>query len=234
VLAKLRSRVSYANVMATVAVFVALGGTSYAVANGSIDSREIKNNTVRSKDIRNNEVRSGDVRNQSLLAQDFAPGQLPAGPMGATGQQGATGPPGPPGPPGSGSNADTLDGLDSSQFQRVGLVQAGAANETEDQGFADVIRWDELATIQTDGDADSDGTVRVLNTGSHDFTVRALGLTSTQSPGGFTSPFSVSGGPTSILIWSADGARSWLVVCAQNLQADPDQIRCHGVANRVG
>jgi hypothetical protein len=30
-----------ANVMATVAVFVALGGTSYAVATGSIDSREL-------------------------------------------------------------------------------------------------------------------------------------------------------------------------------------------------
>jgi hypothetical protein len=34
----------YVNVMATVAVFIALGVTSYAVATGSIDSREIKNN----------------------------------------------------------------------------------------------------------------------------------------------------------------------------------------------
>ncbi len=35
------------------ALFVVLGGTSYAVAAGSIDSRAIKNNTVRSTDIRN-------------------------------------------------------------------------------------------------------------------------------------------------------------------------------------
>jgi hypothetical protein len=76
------------------ALFVALGGTSYAVATGSIDSREIKNNSIRSgdirnnnirgADIRNNNIRSGDVRNGTLLEEDFAAGQLPQGhgPMG--------------------------------------------------------------------------------------------------------------------------------------------------------
>jgi len=87
VLAQLRSSLTYANVMATVAFFVAIGGTSYAVATGSIDSREIKNNTVRSK----------DVRNRSLLARDFKADQLPRGPSGATGATGATGAPGDPG-----------------------------------------------------------------------------------------------------------------------------------------
>ena len=91
---KLRARLTYANVMATVAVFIALGGTSYGIATGSIDSREIKNDTVRSKDIRNNQVRSKDVRNFSLLSRDFAPGQLPAGPRGATGPVGPQGPSG--------------------------------------------------------------------------------------------------------------------------------------------
>jgi len=90
-LSRLGSRLSYANVVSTACLFIVLGGTSYAVATGSIDSREIKNSTVRSKDIRNNTVRSRDVRNSSLLAEDFAPGQLPAGP------KGETGPVGPPG-----------------------------------------------------------------------------------------------------------------------------------------
>jgi hypothetical protein len=40
--------------MATVAVFIALGGTSYAVATNSIGSRQVKNNSIRGVDIRDN------------------------------------------------------------------------------------------------------------------------------------------------------------------------------------
>jgi hypothetical protein len=93
--AKLRSRLSYSNVMATVAVFVALGGTSYALATGSVGSRELANNSVRSNDLRNNDVRGKDVRNGTigtrdvadggLLAADFKAGQLPAGERGEPG-----------------------------------------------------------------------------------------------------------------------------------------------------
>ena len=90
-LAKTRSSLTYANVMATVAVFVALGGTSYAVATGSIDSRELKNNSVAGKDIRNSTIRSGDVGNGTLLARDFKVGALPAGPRGETGPRGPAG-----------------------------------------------------------------------------------------------------------------------------------------------
>jgi hypothetical protein len=59
------------------ALFVALGGTSYAVVAGSIGSREIKDNSVRSKDVRDGEIRSVDVHDGSLLAKDFGPGELP-------------------------------------------------------------------------------------------------------------------------------------------------------------
>ena len=86
VLVQLRSYLTYANVMATVAVFVALGGTSYAVATGSIDGREIKNNTVRSseilnnnvttRDLRNNSARGADVRNDSLTGDDVVESSL--------------------------------------------------------------------------------------------------------------------------------------------------------------
>jgi hypothetical protein len=92
-LSKLRSyRPSHGTVVAYLALFIALGGTSYGLATGSIDSREIKNNSVRSKDIRNNDVRgkdirtgtirSSDVANGSLLGKDFKAGQLPPGPPG--------------------------------------------------------------------------------------------------------------------------------------------------------
>jgi hypothetical protein len=62
---------SPALVIACVALFVSLGGVSYGLAKGSIDSREIKNNTVRSSDVRNNTIRSKDVRNNTLRTFDI-------------------------------------------------------------------------------------------------------------------------------------------------------------------
>ena len=53
-----------------VAIFFALTGTSYAVAKGSIDSREIRNNSVRGKDVRNNTLSGADVRNDSVRSRD--------------------------------------------------------------------------------------------------------------------------------------------------------------------
>jgi hypothetical protein len=91
-LAALRSRLTYANVMATVAVFVALGGTSYAAL--TITGKQVRNNSLTGKDIKN--LKSADVANRSLLAEDFRSGALPQGPQGP---QGPTGPAGAPGAP---------------------------------------------------------------------------------------------------------------------------------------
>jgi hypothetical protein len=76
----------YANVTATLALVVALGGTSYAAI-------KLPANSVTSK----------TVKDRSLLSKDFKRGQLPAGkagpagpagPQGAQGAQGFTGPAG--------------------------------------------------------------------------------------------------------------------------------------------
>ncbi|MEA2391318.1 MAG: hypothetical protein QOK31_1427 [Solirubrobacteraceae bacterium] len=67
--------------MAYVALFVALGGTSYAALR-------LPANSVGSKQIRNNAVSSSKVHDRSLLAKDFKSGQLPRG---ATGPQGVPG-----------------------------------------------------------------------------------------------------------------------------------------------
>ena len=67
-LSKLRSyRPSHGTVVAYIALFIALGGTSYGLATGSIDSREIKDNSIRSADIRNNTVRGKDVAGQDAF-----------------------------------------------------------------------------------------------------------------------------------------------------------------------
>jgi hypothetical protein len=61
-------------VTATLALFVALGGTSYAVlhvgsrdvVDSSLQSRDIHNDTLRSRDIRDRTIRARDVRRDSL------------------------------------------------------------------------------------------------------------------------------------------------------------------------
>jgi hypothetical protein len=62
---------SPALVIACIALFVSLGGVSYGLAKGSIDSREIKNNTIRSKDVRNNTLRTFDIRNNEVRGFDI-------------------------------------------------------------------------------------------------------------------------------------------------------------------
>jgi hypothetical protein len=58
-------------VVALISLFVSLGGVSYGVATGAIDSREILNDTVRSQDVRNGEIRTQDLRNNDVRTRDL-------------------------------------------------------------------------------------------------------------------------------------------------------------------
>jgi hypothetical protein len=76
--------------LALIALFVALGGTSYAAARlppASVGTAQLKPNAVT----------SAKVKNHSLLAKDFKRGQLRRGPAGLRGPAGARGPAGPRG-----------------------------------------------------------------------------------------------------------------------------------------
>jgi hypothetical protein len=87
-LSKLRTRLTYANVMATIAVFIALGGSSYAAI--TITGRNVKNSSLTGRDIKNSSLTTSDVKNRSLRAVDFKSKQLPAGPQGPKGDKGDT------------------------------------------------------------------------------------------------------------------------------------------------
>src|SRR5215208_7879701 len=67
----LRLRPSPALVIACAALFVSLGGVSYGVATGFIDSREIKNNTIKSSDVRNSSIQGRDVALNTLTGADI-------------------------------------------------------------------------------------------------------------------------------------------------------------------
>jgi hypothetical protein len=91
--------------MASLALFIALGGSSYAALKLPKDS-------VGANQIRRAAVASGEVKDGSLLSKDFKAGQLPRGqqgPAGTTGATGATGPQGPQGPQGAQGPTGTPD-----------------------------------------------------------------------------------------------------------------------------
>ena len=71
----MRFRPTYANVTATLALVLALGGTAYAGVT-------LGKGAVKGVNIAPNAITSPKVKDKSLLAKDFAPGQLPAGERG--------------------------------------------------------------------------------------------------------------------------------------------------------
>lgn len=104
-----RSRLSYANVVATLALVAAVGGgtawaagkvrtrniayhavTASKINYNSITASKVKNNSLTGKELRNSSVLTDDVRNGSLRAEDFAAGQLPKGDKGDKGDPGAS------------------------------------------------------------------------------------------------------------------------------------------------
>ncbi len=103
-----RPRLTYSGVMSTIAVFIALGGTSVAavqlrknqvrasnVASGQIQARHHAVGGVTSTAIRDGSVRRAD------LAPDITGGAGAQGQSGLAGLQGPAGPPGPVGAPGA-------------------------------------------------------------------------------------------------------------------------------------
>jgi hypothetical protein len=92
-------------VIACIALFVALGGTGYAVS-------QLPRNSVGTPQLKDNAVVSAKVKDHSLRANDFAAGQIPRGPTGNDGPTGEVGPTGPMGPTGAAGELQSFDDLD--------------------------------------------------------------------------------------------------------------------------
>ena len=65
----MRSRLSYANVMSTLALFLALAGGTYAATH-------LKRNSVRSRNIVNGQVKNQDLANDAVTAAKIQDGQI--------------------------------------------------------------------------------------------------------------------------------------------------------------
>jgi hypothetical protein len=88
-LSRFSSRLSYANVIATLALFLALGGSSYAALN-------LPKASVGPKQLKKNSVTSPKVKRGSLMVSDFKASQRASlrGPQGPEGLKGDPGPSG--------------------------------------------------------------------------------------------------------------------------------------------
>ncbi|MEX0992676.1 MAG: hypothetical protein WDZ37_01640 [Solirubrobacterales bacterium] len=117
------SHLSYANVMATIALFIALGGTSYAVRQ--INGKMIKNRTISANKIERNSLSGAEI-NEARLGRVSSAARADSADTADTADTAASAT--------SAGNADTLDGLDSEGL-RVGcpggtITYAGVCFET--------------------------------------------------------------------------------------------------------
>lgn len=124
-MAAVRARLTYPHVVSTLALFIALGGSAWAIGANSVGSKQIKKNGVKNADIAANAVTSPKVADGTLLSSDFAAGQLPTG--GGPSDTGADilGKLAPVDGSGSGLDADALDGISAGGFLQAGDSAAG-------------------------------------------------------------------------------------------------------------
>jgi hypothetical protein len=92
-----RPRLSYANVTSSLALFIALGGTGYAVT-------KLPRNSVGATQLKANAVTSGKIRAGAVQKSDLSPSAR----SGSRGPRGPAGPPGPAGAGGTGGGAGAV------------------------------------------------------------------------------------------------------------------------------
>ena len=117
-------RPTHATVVAYLALFVALGGSSYAAVS-------LKRNSVKAEHIARNAITTPKVKDGSLLIRDFAAGQIPAGAKGEKGEKGDRGEQGAGGTPG----ADGAPGT-ARAYGRVSSCGSGLCTITRNKGIA--------------------------------------------------------------------------------------------------
>lgn len=95
-LQRTRSHASYANIMSTIAVFVAIGGTSYAaitLPRNSVGRPQLRSRSVGAEELRRAAVGTRAIKNGGINTQDLSNATKDA----LAGKPGPIGPPGPAG-----------------------------------------------------------------------------------------------------------------------------------------
>jgi hypothetical protein len=105
----MRPRLTYANVMATIAVFIALGGASYAalkIPKSSVGAKQLKKNAVTTAKVKNEAITAAKVRKGTLTGAQIKASTLGTVPSAA-----------------HAASADTAHGIDPPEpFHEVGAA----------------------------------------------------------------------------------------------------------------
>jgi hypothetical protein len=122
-----RHRLSYASVTATLALVLAIGGTTAVGAQALLTGRAVKDESLTGTDIQNDSLTGADIRAGSLgsnLLSSAARANL-RGATGPAGPAGATGASGPQGPAGAGVTTVTATGADVAGYQDLDPLATG-------------------------------------------------------------------------------------------------------------
>lgn len=137
----LRSRMTFANVISFLALFVALGGTATAAL------------LITGKNVKDGSLTGRDVKNGSLVAVDFGRGQLPAGAPGAPGAAGAKGTDGVPGTNGERGlqglqGTQGVQGVPGPTTSASSVGNAGASLDPSAALFVDSLQAESISTTR--------------------------------------------------------------------------------------
>ena len=108
-ISRLRARLSYANVTATLALFVALGGTGYAAVTlprNSVGTKQLRSRAVTASKLKPGAVTGRGVRNNSLTDADINEGTLGKVPSAASADHAS-----------SADSASTVGGMTAAQLK---------------------------------------------------------------------------------------------------------------------
>ena len=222
-LARFRARLTYSNVVATLALFLALGGSSYAAL--SITSKDVKNRSLKGGDLKKDTVTGKEIRESKL-------GSVPRAVNADTAATASTA--GTANVAGIAQDAQNLAGQGVGAFERSSRVQFGRASASPagTPNEQTLFSWPEMGVeVRTSVDQCS-------GSGNPSFAIRStkgagggnLDFTDAGSSAGTVAPGATerecsSNGNATVDAEVSDATRSLFIDCI-NAQG---QLRCIGI-----
>lgn len=223
---------SHTTVIAYLALFVALGGSAYAVTQlpkNSVGTKQLKSNAVTAAKIKNGAVNGGKIAANTVTGSNIDESTLGRAPSAlwaeranladnATHAHNAT-------RAGTAANAEALGGVPSDGFLRTNAVQfgSGALNACFKETLVELPGWFEITTV---GDCQNEFkfTVNVLSSESwqfiHDEGVATIGT------GASTLDFDLATLLHFFAISTTDPGKHALIDCAYQASTAPPRISC--------